>query len=150
MHSAGRPDNIVPWEAPSNPPGEAHSCQPSSPRGSRYGTLDVLIPSWERSLRATNKSPKTIRSYGDSARLFETFARESFGITAVDRITRETVESFVEDQLARWKPATAAVRYRSLQQLMKWLCEEGEITVEPNGEDAPPDRSRGRRADHPG
>jgi hypothetical protein len=27
-----------------------------------YGTLKALIPSWERSLRAGNKSPKTIRS----------------------------------------------------------------------------------------
>ncbi|MGB9112801.1 MAG: tyrosine-type recombinase/integrase [Acidimicrobiales bacterium] len=103
-----------------------------------YGTLDALIPSWERSLRAANKSPKTIRSYGDSARLFAAFAREKFGITAVGRITRETVESFVEDQLARWKPATAAVRYRSLQQLTKWLVEEGEISVDPMAKMKPP------------
>jgi hypothetical protein len=33
-----------------------------------FGTLETLISSWERSLRAGNKSPKTIRAYGDSAR----------------------------------------------------------------------------------
>ena len=95
------------------------------------GTLEVLIPSWERSLRSGNKAPKTIRSYGDSARMLEAFARDKFGITAVGRVNRDTVESFIEDQLARWKPATAAVRYRSLQQFFKWAAEEGEITANP-------------------
>jgi len=103
-----------------------------------YGTLEVLVPSWERSLRAGNKSPRTIRAYGDAARLFETFAREKFGITDVSRITRETVETFVEDQLARWKPTTASVRYRCLQQLMKWLVEEGEIATDPMARMHPP------------
>ena len=95
------------------------------------GTLEVLIPSWERSLRSGNKAPKTIRSYGDSARMLAAFARDKFGITAVGRVNRDTVESFIEDQLARWKPATAAVRYRSLQQFFKWAAEEGEITANP-------------------
>jgi site-specific recombinase XerD len=103
-----------------------------------FGTLEMLIPSWERSLRAGNKAPKTIRSYGDSARLFESFARDKFGITVADRITRETVETFIEDQLARWKPTTAAVRYRSLQQFFRWLVEEGEISVNPMARMKPP------------
>jgi len=96
-----------------------------------FGTLALLIPSWERSLRAANKSPKTIRAYGDSARMFETFAREHFGITAVTGITRETLETFIEDQLANHRPTTASVRYRSLQQLFKWLLADGEITSNP-------------------
>lgn len=107
-------------------------------QAAEFGTLEALIPSWERSLRAENKSPKTIRSYGDSARLFESFAREKLGVTAVDRISRETVETFIEDQLARWRPTTAAVRYRSLQQLFKWLLEEGEITANPMERMKPP------------
>ncbi len=103
-----------------------------------YGTLETLIPSWERSLRAGNKSVKTIRAYGDSGRLFEAFAREKMGVTAVDKMTRETVETFIEDQLARWKPTTASVRYRCLQQLFKWLLEEGEITADPMARMKPP------------
>ncbi|HTX63490.1 MAG TPA: tyrosine-type recombinase/integrase [Acidimicrobiales bacterium] len=105
---------------------------------SEYGTLATLIPSWERSLRAGNKSPKTIRAYGDSARLFEAFARDKLGVVAVDRMTRETVESFIEDQLARWRPTTASVRYRCLQQLFKWLLEEGEIRADPMARMHPP------------
>jgi hypothetical protein len=81
-----------------------------------FGTLETLIPSWERSLRAGNKSPKTIRAYGDSARQFEVFAREKLGVTAVNKMTRETIETFIADQLARWKPtrpASATAAYSS-------------------------------------
>jgi site-specific recombinase XerD len=97
----------------------------------QYGTLEGLIPSWERSLRAANRSSKTVRSYGDTARLFDTFTREHFGIIAVDNITRDVVETFMEDQLARWRPATAGVRFRSLRVMFKWLLSEGEIRVNP-------------------
>ena len=95
--------------------GHHHACEARRGDGVRHARR--LIASWERSLRAGNKSSKTIRAYGDSARLFRAFARDAFGIELVDRIKRETVESFIEDQLARWKPTTASVRYRCLQQL---------------------------------
>ena len=103
-----------------------------------YGTLEVLIPSWERSLRAGNKAPRTIQSYGDSARSFEVFARETLGVTTAGQVTRATVETYIEDQLQRWKPTTAAVRYRSLQQFFKWLLEEGEAMVNPMERMKPP------------
>lgn len=46
-------------------------------------------------------------------------------------IRREHVETFVADQLARWKPATASNRYRSLQSFWKWCVEEGEVKGSP-------------------
>ncbi|MHB1782393.1 MAG: tyrosine-type recombinase/integrase [Acidimicrobiales bacterium] len=103
-----------------------------------YGTIEMLIPSWERSLRAANKSVKTLRAYTDAARLFEVFARDKLGVTAVDRVTRETVEAFIADQLARHRPTTASVRYRSLRQFFKWLVEEGEIRSDPMTHMKPP------------
>jgi integrase len=101
-----------------------------------YGTLTSLIPSWERSLRLTNKSPETTRSYGDSARLLKSFLRDSFGVTSVAGITRDHIETFMADTLERWKPTTAAVRYRSLQQLFKWL--NGEVPTDPMARMRPP------------
>lgn len=103
-----------------------------------YGTLDVLIPSWELSLQAGNKSVKTLRVYGDSCRLFAAFARDQLGVTEARRVTRETVETFMADQLARWKPTTASVRFRSLQQFWKFLLEEGEIERSPMVNMRPP------------
>jgi site-specific recombinase XerD len=40
--------------------------------------------------------------------------------------------------LARWKPATAANRYRSLKAFYAWLEDEGEITADPTAKMKPP------------
>jgi integrase len=50
----------------------------------------------------------------------------------------EDVEAFIADQLARWKPATAANRYRSLRVFYGWLEAEGEIPVSPMARMRPP------------
>ena len=56
----------------------------------------------------------------------------------VQAIHREHVEAFLADILERFKPATAASKYRSLQQLFRWLLEEGEITESPMRNMKPP------------
>ncbi len=58
--------------------------------------------------------------------------------TDVGAIRREHVESFIADLLARWKPTTAANRYRSLQAFFKWLAAEGEIAASPMVRMKPP------------
>jgi integrase/recombinase XerC len=47
------------------------------------------------------------------------------------RSRASTLSRFLEDLDARFKPATVGVRFRSLQQLFKWMLEEGEITSSP-------------------
>lgn len=54
---------------------------------------------------------------------------------AVADVRREHVESFIEDQLTRLKPAN---RYRSLQQFFKWLADDGEIEASPMARVKPP------------
>jgi site-specific recombinase XerD len=95
------------------------------------GDLRALIPDFERSLRARNRSPRTIGVYGDGARLFVEFLLESGMATQAAKITRDNVEAFVERQLARYKPSTACQRYKALAQLFKWLEAEGEIASSP-------------------
>lgn len=97
----------------------------------KCGALEVLIPSWQRSLRPDNNSPPTIRADGDAARLFDQFCSVSFGQLTIDQITREHIETFIANQLERFKPTTASLRYRSLQQCCKWLIEEGGIAQSP-------------------
>jgi site-specific recombinase XerD len=41
------------------------------------------------------------------------------------------VEAFIEDQLARVRPASAANRFASLRSFFNWLVEEGEIRESP-------------------
>jgi site-specific recombinase XerD len=104
-----------------------------------YGTLGLLIPSWERSLRATNRAPRTIQAYLEAARLFETFLHDRGMPADVDAIRREHIEAFLEDDLSRGlAAATAAGHYRRLQQLFRWLDEEGEIPQSPMAKMRPP------------
>lgn len=95
------------------------------------GDLAVNARSFARHIRAANLSPATQRTYLASiARLAEFL--ESKGMpTDVANIRREHLEAFMEDQLANWKPATAANRYSGIRPFFAWLVEEGEIRESP-------------------
>jgi site-specific recombinase XerD len=88
--------------------------------------LDDLARSFERYLRAGNKSPRTIETYlealaGFSAHLAATSGR------ALDQASREDVETWIALLLGRWKPSTAHNRYRGLHAFYRWLEEEEDI-----------------------
>jgi site-specific recombinase XerD len=102
------------------------------------GDLATLIPSFERSLRASNKSPKTIATYGEAARQLLAFLRESGMPTEVAKIGREHVEAFVERLVETKSPATANNRYRSLTALFNFLVDFGEIAASPMANMKPP------------
>jgi hypothetical protein len=70
-----------------------------------------LIRSFEFHLRAENKSDRTIETYLDAPRLAGGFL-STRGVE-LEQAHREDVEVFIADQLARWRPARAAYRYRS-------------------------------------
>lgn len=102
------------------------------------GDLGTLAPAWIRSLRASNKSPKTIETYGEAARLFTVFLTTHQMPTAAEEITRQHVECFIADLLDRFKPATAANRYRALSRFFDFLVEEEEIDQSPMAKMKPP------------
>ncbi len=58
-------------------------------------SIEALLPSWRRSLRAENKSPKTIESYLSSAEQLATFLAERGMPTEVSAIRREHVEAWI-------------------------------------------------------
>ncbi len=101
-------------------------------------SVAVLARSFKRSLLAANKAPRTIESYLEAVQLLGTYLAQTGMPTQVGRITREHVESFIADSLERFKPATAAKKYRSIQQFFKWLAEEGEIGETPMKNMRPP------------
>lgn len=57
---------------------------------------------------------------------------------AVAKIKREHIEGFVSELLEHRKPATAANRFRGLQQFFKWAIDEGEIKESPMAKMHPP------------
>jgi site-specific recombinase XerD len=97
-----------------------------------------LATSFRLSLRARNRSAETIRSYVGTVEMFGAFLTASGLSTAIDGITHTDIESFIADQLERWKPKTARVRYGNLQQFFKWCVDEGEIAESPMQKMDPP------------
>src|SRR4051794_36612633 len=89
------------------------------------GALEGLIPAWRLSLRAANKSPKTIRTYMDAAQQLQDFLAGAGMPTDAASVRREHVEAFIVHLTETRSASTAATRYRALQQLWKWLLEEG-------------------------
>jgi site-specific recombinase XerD len=98
----------------------------------------LYLDSFVRHLRAENVSDRTVETYSEAVRQLATYLASKGMPTVPEAITREHVESFIEHLLARWKPATAANRYRALQQYFRWLAGEGEIKESPMARMKPP------------
>jgi site-specific recombinase XerC len=94
-------------------------------------SFETLTDSWKRHLLAENKSARTVETYMESAKQLGKFLAGKGMPTAVEHITREHVEAFMGSLLERWKPATASVDYRALQQFFNWLIDEGEVKSSP-------------------
>jgi len=101
---------------------------------------------YELSLRARNRAPKTITGYLQTVELFRLFLLLVGMPTRVDQINREHVEAFIAEQVDRWKPKTAHVRYGDLRQFFNWLLEEREISHHPMSRMNPPRCSKSRFA----
>ena len=74
-------------------------------------------------MRATNKAPKTIKSYTDTLRRFRDFLTESGMPTDIRHLTREHVETYIAVQFERFRPKTAQILYGDF----KWAAEEREV-----------------------
>ena len=97
--------------------------------------LALNLTAFGHHLRAGNRSLNTVRAYAEAVRQLDACLAEHGMPRSVGAIRREHVETFIEDQLARLRPASAANRYRSLQQFFRWLVDEGEITASPMAPD---------------
>jgi site-specific recombinase XerC len=82
-------------------------------------------------LEASKLSSRTIRAYTHDGALLAAFLARQGMPPAVASIRREHVEAFIAAEVERTAPSPAATRYRSLQQLFKWLDDQGEISGSP-------------------
>jgi site-specific recombinase XerD len=85
----------------------------------------LVLREWTHALKAEHKSDATVRSYIESARMLARFLAVT-NVTA-DILTAPTddLRRFIAELLATRSPSTAAVRYRSLQQLYAWAVRDG-------------------------
>lgn len=89
--------------------------------------IDVALADWRRDLRVRNRSPRTIQSYEEAVRQLV----EHTGATTIAELDRRAVTSYLHSVAERFRPATVAVRFRSLQQWFGWLVDEGEVDRSP-------------------
>ncbi len=95
-----------------------------------------LVRSFERHLRAQNRSERTVATYLIALRQADAFLR-AHG-TTIEAATRADLEAFLGDLLARRAPSTAATYHKVLKLLYAWLAEEEEISADPMRRMKPP------------
>jgi site-specific recombinase XerD len=111
-----------------------------------------LARSFERHMRAENRSERTITTYLMGLRQAETFLRErpdrarctderervAIRPTTLEAASRADLEAFMADVLACRAPSTAATYYKVLKVLYAWLLDEQEIETDPMARMKPP------------
>jgi site-specific recombinase XerD len=103
--------------------------------------VDVsLLASWERSLQARNRAPRTIIAYLTDARLFVDYVeRTDPDVVDLTQITSDLIEGYIAERNRSGAAAATLGRiYRSLQQLTRWMVDEGELPSNPMGKMHPP------------
>ncbi|HEV8490237.1 MAG TPA: tyrosine-type recombinase/integrase [Candidatus Limnocylindrales bacterium] len=100
--------------------------------------LGDLLASWRRHMTAQRMSPATLSTYSTSVGQLASFLAAQGMPTSPGAMTREHVEAFISDLLAKWKPATAHNRYRALASFFRWLVDEGEVRDSPMARMKPP------------
>jgi site-specific recombinase XerD len=105
-------------------------------------TADDLLSNaraFARHLDAEGKSPNTILAYSKASDQLNAFLQAQGMPLAVANISREHIEEFLIDLRRRGlADATRNQRYRSLQQLWKYLEAEGEVQTSPLRNIKPP------------
>ncbi len=96
------------------------------------GDLAINITSFKRHLLASNKSPKTIKTYVKACTQLARFVKKKGMPRDLRDLRREHVEHYRDDQLERWTPSTAANRFGGLRAFFKWAVEGGEIQPDSN------------------
>lgn len=107
--------------------------------GDASSAWESWLRSWQRSLRARNLSPKTVSLYLSAGRELVAHLEPTGGPEEPSQLRREHVEGLILALQERGRtPSGVSLVYRSLQQLMKYLGQEGELDRSPMEHMTPP------------
>jgi site-specific recombinase XerC len=101
------------------------------------GAPNPLLRSFERHLRAENRSAQTVATYLIALRQAETFLATTRG-TTLAAAGRADLEAYLGDLLTRRAAATAATYHKVLKLLYQWLEDEDELPASPMAKMRPP------------
>lgn len=88
--------------------------------------LASLIGSWQLALEAASKSPKTTRSYTDSAKALCAYLAAQGMPADVEGVDAPHLRAFILSEEKRTSAVSAAVHFRNLRVFFGWLAREGE------------------------
>jgi site-specific recombinase XerD len=100
------------------------------------GAPNPLLRSFERHLRAQNRSDQTVATYLIALRQAEAFLAARG--TTLAAAGRPDLEAYLGDLLTRRAAATAATYYKVLKLLYQWLEDEDELPTSPMAKMRPP------------
>jgi integrase/recombinase XerC len=101
-------------------------------------TLESLLASWLRSLRARNLSPSTIHTYRQGGEQMVAWLAEH-GVTDPADVHKAHLEDWIASLLDTRTAATASNRYRAIQQFWSWCLAEEEVERSPMERMRPPE-----------
>ncbi len=101
--------------------------------------VEALLASWQRTLRAQRKSPRTITNYVYAVRAFTAWAnREGCPVEPAAQ-TGADVENWILHQVDHGAAdSSVALRFACLRQWYRWLTSEDEIAASPMAKLSPP------------
>ena len=92
-------------------------------------SLRTFITSWQLSLEAAGKSPRTVRSYTDSVRALCVFLDAQGMPSDVEGVAADHLRAFLLAEERRTSAPSAAVHFRNLRMFFGWLVREDERTA---------------------
>lgn len=104
--------------------------------------LADLAASFQRSLRAEMKAPRTVKLYGMSARLFGEWLATQDRPATLDQLTRDNIRGWLEHLAVDREASTVRTRFKGLHRFCGWLVAEGEVDAHPMAGLAPPEPSQ--------
>jgi site-specific recombinase XerD len=87
----------------------------------------LLFRDFERDLKTLGRSPGTIQSYGEAARMLV----HHHGGAKLTKMTKADIQEFLLALIERTSEGNAAVKYRSLRRLYNWMVSEDILDESP-------------------
>lgn len=93
--------------------------------------FDGLLDSWQLSLEAANKSPRTVENYAEGVTRLATWLEDHDHPTTVDALTPALVQAWLVDLAASMSESTVRGRYIAVKLFLSWCQAEGELDAHP-------------------
>jgi site-specific recombinase XerD len=102
-------------------------------------SIDDLVASFCRALRAERKSDRTCKIYTDNIRFFTRWLDAERIDTDADALTKVNIRSFLAVEADRVGAGTVHLRFQTLRRFTRWLVAEDELGTYPMAGMEPPE-----------